>query len=88
MGGRGYKTHGKNVGPGFSDADPPRHLVKVGRNDRCPCGSGKKYKECHEKQGTAYLEKLAREEAKQRLRERREALKLKGMPWYRRWLIR
>jgi hypothetical protein len=20
---------------------------KVGRNDRCPCGSGKKYKKCH-----------------------------------------
>jgi uncharacterized protein YecA (UPF0149 family) len=21
--------------------------VKVGRNDPCPCGSGKKYKKCH-----------------------------------------
>jgi preprotein translocase subunit SecA len=21
--------------------------VKVGRNDPCPCGSGKKYKQCH-----------------------------------------
>ena len=21
--------------------------VKVGRNDTCPCGSGKKYKRCH-----------------------------------------
>ncbi|MGG9032622.1 SEC-C metal-binding domain-containing protein, partial [Escherichia coli] len=20
---------------------------KVGRNDHCPCGSGKKYKQCH-----------------------------------------
>jgi preprotein translocase subunit SecA len=20
---------------------------KVGRNDQCPCGSGKKYKHCH-----------------------------------------
>jgi hypothetical protein len=29
--------------------DPPskaRHSNKVGRNDRCPCGSGKKYKKC------------------------------------------
>ncbi|MGZ5099209.1 MAG: SEC-C metal-binding domain-containing protein, partial [Usitatibacter sp.] len=21
--------------------------TKVGRNDPCPCGSGKKYKQCH-----------------------------------------
>jgi preprotein translocase subunit SecA len=26
----------------------PQHTVaKVGRNDPCPCGSGKKYKKCH-----------------------------------------
>ena len=24
----------------------PRHVVKVGRNDPCTCGSGKKYKKC------------------------------------------
>jgi preprotein translocase subunit SecA len=24
-----------------------RELPKVGRNDPCPCGSGKKYKKCH-----------------------------------------
>jgi uncharacterized protein YecA (UPF0149 family) len=24
-----------------------REGVKVGRNDPCPCGSGKKYKKCH-----------------------------------------
>jgi preprotein translocase subunit SecA len=24
-----------------------RNLAKVGRNDPCPCGSGKKYKKCH-----------------------------------------
>jgi uncharacterized protein YecA (UPF0149 family) len=27
-----------------------RKEAKVGRNDPCPCGSGKKYKKCH---GTA-----------------------------------
>jgi preprotein translocase subunit SecA len=27
-----------------------RQAPKVGRNDPCPCGSGKKYKKCH---GTA-----------------------------------
>ena len=24
-----------------------RDMPKVGRNDPCPCGSGKKYKKCH-----------------------------------------
>ncbi|MGV8713164.1 MAG: SEC-C metal-binding domain-containing protein, partial [Nitrosomonas sp.] len=26
-----------------------RHNDKVGRNQPCPCGSGKKYKQCHGK---------------------------------------
>ncbi|MCA9764760.1 MAG: SEC-C domain-containing protein, partial [Gemmatimonadetes bacterium] len=26
---------------------PIRNTAKVGRNDPCPCGSGKKYKKCH-----------------------------------------
>jgi len=26
---------------------PVRAVTKVGRNDRCPCGSGLKYKHCH-----------------------------------------
>ncbi len=34
-----------------SSADQPKPFVreaaKVGRNDACPCGSGKKYKQCH-----------------------------------------
>lgn len=30
-------------------ANPPRRLHKVGRNDPCPCGSGKKFKQCHGK---------------------------------------
>ena len=28
-------------------AQPVRVDKKVGRNDLCPCGSGKKYKNCH-----------------------------------------
>ena len=28
-------------------ATPIRSEIKVGRNDLCPCGSGKKYKKCH-----------------------------------------
>ena len=27
----------------------PNTKMKVGRNDPCPCGSGKKYKQCHGK---------------------------------------
>jgi preprotein translocase subunit SecA len=28
---------------------PARATQKIGRNDPCPCGSGKKYKHCHGK---------------------------------------
>jgi preprotein translocase subunit SecA len=28
---------------------PQRSAQKVGRNEPCPCGSGKKYKQCHGK---------------------------------------
>ncbi len=28
-----------------------RNAPKVGRNDPCPCGSGKKYKKCHGAEG-------------------------------------
>jgi preprotein translocase subunit SecA len=28
-------------------SSPRRNVEKVGRNDECPCGSGKKYKKCH-----------------------------------------
>ena len=32
-----------------SPNDPASSVPKVGRNDPCPCGSGKKYKKCHGK---------------------------------------
>jgi preprotein translocase subunit SecA len=34
-----------------SKAKPVRTTIKVGRNDPCPCGSGKKYKQCCGKNG-------------------------------------
>ncbi len=39
------------AGDDDADAQLPleREGVKVGRNDPCPCGSGKKYKQCHGK---------------------------------------
>ncbi len=35
--------------PGQKKAEPVRVEKKVGRNEPCPCGSGKKYKQCHGK---------------------------------------
>ena len=39
--------------PAAADRDPqnPASWGKVGRNEDCPCGSGKKYKHCHGKYG-------------------------------------
>ncbi len=33
-----------------------RETEKVGRNDPCPCGSGKKYKKCHGKSGESSID--------------------------------
>ena len=50
------ETHAEAAGGGDGDGEErPRHKQetvvrtqpKVGRNDPCPCGSGKKYKKCH-----------------------------------------
>ncbi|MBQ9390046.1 MAG: preprotein translocase subunit SecA [Synergistaceae bacterium] len=43
------KQEFKMSGAAVSDSprEPVRKTVKVGRNDPCPCGSGKKYKYCH-----------------------------------------
>jgi preprotein translocase subunit SecA len=50
-------TSGTGSGPGGAAAPEPeiqlpkvtirREMPKVGRNDPCPCGSGKKFKNCH-----------------------------------------
>lgn len=66
----------------------PRHSVKVGRNDPCPCGNGKKYKDCHQGEGQAFLDRLAKEDDARRLAEKRQQLKQEGVPWYRRIFVR
>ena len=38
--------HGTYDSMGFADSWG-KNLPKVGANDPCPCGSGKKYKKCH-----------------------------------------
>ncbi len=49
MGGLGADEEAADVvspdGQGFEQA--ARAMPKIGRNDACPCGSGKKYKHCH-----------------------------------------
>ncbi|MCA9026243.1 MAG: SEC-C domain-containing protein, partial [Planctomycetaceae bacterium] len=42
------QPQGQRSGGEVQTVDPIRNReVKVGRNDLCPCGSGKKYKKCH-----------------------------------------
>ena len=40
-------TTASHGGDGTLKKQPVRVAKKVGRNDPCPCGSGKKYKKCH-----------------------------------------
>ncbi len=59
----------------------PRAVLKVGRNDPCPCGSEKKYKNCCITKGDPFLKKmaakLAKEEAKAKKAELKAAKKAK-----------
>ena len=36
----------ESVGGDGTVKKQPRKVAKIGRNDPCPCGSGKKYKQC------------------------------------------
>jgi preprotein translocase subunit SecA len=41
---------------GDGKIEPIRNTTpRVGRNDPCPCGSGKKYKHCHGRPGAAVV---------------------------------
>jgi SEC-C motif len=82
------KDRSKVVWPGFSNKPLPRHIKKIGRNDPCPCGSRKKYKDCHEREGEKYLIGLAHAEEREAGRALRAKLKAEGVPWYKRLLVR
>ncbi|MGN0838252.1 MAG: preprotein translocase subunit SecA [Pyramidobacter sp.] len=43
---RGGANYFANYNSGSGERRQPVHVKKVGRNDPCPCGSGKKYKNC------------------------------------------
>ena len=40
-----FRVH-RQIGASTHRSEPRRSAPKVGRNDPCPCGSGKKYKKC------------------------------------------
>jgi preprotein translocase subunit SecA len=42
-----YQAQEVIVAPENRNPDDPQSWGKVGRNEACPCGSGKKYKHCH-----------------------------------------
>ncbi|MFN7960991.1 MAG: SEC-C metal-binding domain-containing protein [Thermoanaerobaculia bacterium] len=66
----------------------PRQIAQVGRNEPCPCGSGKKFKDCHISEGDAFLKRLAAEREKAELKALRARLREEGVPWYRRLFLR
>ena len=47
--GRGRPAAARADGEPVKPEPVRRDRPKVGRNDPCPCGSGKKYKKCHGK---------------------------------------
>ena len=40
------KNKKTNAGTEKNTKKQPKRVNKIGRNDQCPCGSGKKYKNC------------------------------------------
>ena len=57
----------------------PRKVLKVGRNEPCPCGSGAKFKNCCESKGDVFLKKMALKVAKiehQKAKEEEKKAKL------------
>jgi hypothetical protein len=45
----------------FRRNPPPKHADKLGRNDICWCGSGKKYKKCHYESDQGHFARLRSE---------------------------
>jgi preprotein translocase subunit SecA len=46
LAGGDYATE-RRIAPAARNANDPTSWGKVGRNEACPCGSGKKFKHCH-----------------------------------------
>ncbi|MDP8255188.1 MAG: SEC-C metal-binding domain-containing protein [Candidatus Alcyoniella australis] len=54
----------------------PRKTIDIGRNDPCPCGSDRKYKDCCVSKGDTFLRKLAEKQAKVQAKEDKRQAKL------------
>ncbi|NLD42090.1 MAG: preprotein translocase subunit SecA [Chloroflexi bacterium] len=57
---RNVQYAGASGGSAGSERQPTRSGAKVGRNDPCPCGSGKKYKQCCMREGLSPEEAAAK----------------------------
>ena len=44
-----FVKEGEQIRNAQTKADPVKKIPKISRNAPCPCGSGKKYKNCHGK---------------------------------------
>ena len=53
----------------MSEAEFLQRLKETGRNDTCPCGSGKKYKKCHLREDEDAERKWLAEQEKARSQE-------------------
>ena len=49
--GQTYRWRRRATDAALRDPKNPASWGKVGRNEDCPCGSGKKYKHCHGRYG-------------------------------------
>ena len=63
---------GTNRDDSVAAAPVRRQIRKIYPNDPCPCGSGKKYKQCHGRQ--QYLQQMAQQETEQRALKEQEKL--------------
>jgi preprotein translocase subunit SecA len=50
-----FSYSGGGEEPNQRPKSPRRAEAKIGRNELCPCGSGKKYKKCHGRRGAPPL---------------------------------
>ena len=50
----------------MTETDPIERLKQTGRNDPCPCGSGRKYKKCHLREDQEAEHKLQLEQEEER----------------------
>jgi preprotein translocase subunit SecA len=62
----GYQMVERDQGKGV---ELRRDMPKVGRNDPCPCGSGKKYKHCHLRQDRAAERRASAARGRRRVRQ-------------------